>query len=73
VLSTAAIVGVSATAIDPFAFFRPSIAVSADDRRELDSGLPDALVAGKGIFATHYVNAEPLVGVAFRSNRKDRL
>jgi hypothetical protein len=25
--------------------------------RSADSGLPDALVAGKGIFATHYVNA----------------
>ena len=25
--------------------------------RSTDSGLPDALVAGKGIFATHYVNA----------------
>ena len=37
-LSSAAIAAVSATALDPFAFFRPSIAVSADDRRELDRG-----------------------------------
>jgi len=43
-LSSAAIVGVSATALDPFAFFRPSIAVSADDRRELDRGQPVARV-----------------------------
>lgn len=26
------------TPIDPFAFFRPSVAVSADDRRQLDRG-----------------------------------
>lgn len=37
-LSAAALVAAPATALDPFAFFRPSIAVSADDRRELDRG-----------------------------------
>jgi hypothetical protein len=42
--SSAAIVAVSATAFDPLAFFRPSIAVSADDRRELDRGQPIARV-----------------------------
>jgi hypothetical protein len=36
--SSAAIAAMSATALDPFSFFRPSIAVSADDRRELDRG-----------------------------------
>lgn len=30
------------TPIDPFAFFRPSVAVSADDRRQLDRGEPIA-------------------------------
>ena len=30
--------------LDPFAFFRPSIAVSADDRRDLDRGQPIARV-----------------------------
>jgi hypothetical protein len=37
-LSAAALVAAPATALDPFAFFRPSIAVSADDRRKLDRG-----------------------------------
>ena len=37
-LSAAALVAAPATTLDPFAFFRPSIAVSADDRRELDRG-----------------------------------
>ena len=37
-LSAAALVVAPATALDPFAFFRPSIAISADDRRELDRG-----------------------------------
>jgi hypothetical protein len=37
-------VGAPATALDPFAFFRPSIVISADDRRELDRGQPIARV-----------------------------
>jgi hypothetical protein len=43
-LSSAAIVAVSATTLDPFTFFRPSIAVSADDRQELDRGQPIARI-----------------------------
>jgi hypothetical protein len=43
-ISSAAIAAVSAMALDPFAFFRPSIAVSADDRQELDRGQPIARV-----------------------------
>src|SRR6476659_1891012 len=38
VLAAAALVAIPATSVDPFAFFRPSIEVSADDRRELDRG-----------------------------------
>ena len=34
----------SPAAVDPFAFFRPSIVVSSDDRRQLDRGQPVARV-----------------------------
>jgi hypothetical protein len=52
-----------ATAHDPFAFFRPSIAVSADDRRELDGDKPIARsVRGPdhevGMFAAVQVNID---------------
>ena len=43
-LSSTAIVAMSAPTLDPFAFFRLSVAVSADDRRELDRGQPIARV-----------------------------
>ena len=43
-LSAAALAAAPATAFDPFAFFRPSITVSADDRRELDRGEPIARI-----------------------------
>lgn len=37
-LSVAAMVAAPAAALDPFAFFRPSIAISDDDRKQLDRG-----------------------------------
>src|SRR6188508_1979454 len=52
-----------ATVHDPFAFFRPSIVVSADDRRELDGDKPIArVVRGAaheiGMFAAVRVNVD---------------
>lgn len=62
-LSAAALVAVPATVLDPFAFFRPSIAVSADDRRELDRGQSIArVVRGTdrevGVFAAVQVSID---------------
>ena len=62
-LSAAALVAAPATALDPFAFFRPSIAVSADDRRELDRGQSIArVVRGTdrevGVFAAVQVSID---------------
>ena len=62
-LSSAALAAVSPTALDPFVFFRPSIAVSADDRRELDRGQPIArVVRGAdreiGVFAAIQVSID---------------
>ncbi len=43
-----AVLATSATASDPFTFFRPSVVVSVDDRRSLDQGQPVArVVPGK--------------------------
>ena len=62
-LSAAALVAAPATAVDPFAFFRPSIVISADDRRELDREKPIArVVRGTdrevGVFAAVQVNID---------------
>ena len=62
-LSAAALVAAPATVLDPFAFFRPSIAVSADDRRELDRGQSIArVVRGTdhevGVFAAVQVSID---------------
>ena len=61
--SSAAIVAVSQAVLDPFAFFRPSIAVTADDHRELDRGQPVArVVRGAdreiGVFAAIQVSVD---------------
>jgi hypothetical protein len=63
VLSAAALVASPAMAFDPFAFFRPSIVVSADDRRQLDRGQPVARVVHgadreMGVFAAVQVNID---------------
>ena len=62
-LSVVALVAAPVTALDPFAFFRPSIAVTADDRRELDRGRPIArAVRGTdrevGVFAAVQVSVD---------------
>src|SRR3972149_11832062 len=62
-LSVVALVAAPVTALDPFAFFRPSIAVTADDRRELDRGKPIArVVRGTdrevGVFAAVQVSVD---------------
>jgi hypothetical protein len=61
--ATAALVAAPATSVDPFAFFRPSIAVSADDHRELERGEAIARVLGGterqiGVFAAVQVNVD---------------
>lgn len=61
--ATTALVAVPATSVDPFAFFRPSIAVSADDHRELDRGEAIARVLGGterqvGVFAAVQVSID---------------
>ena len=43
-LSAAALIAAPAAGVDPLAFFQPSIAISAEDRRELDRGQPIARV-----------------------------
>jgi hypothetical protein len=62
-LSAATLVAAPATAFDPFGFFRPSIVVSADDRRVLDRGQPIARVVHGiarevGVFATVQVSTD---------------
>lgn len=63
IVALAQVRSVPATAFDPFAFFRPAIAVSADDRRELDRGRPIArVVRGAdrevGVFAAVQVSID---------------
>jgi hypothetical protein len=63
VLSAMTIVASPASVADPFAFFRPSITVSADDRRELERGMPIARVVrgtdGEvGVFAAVHTNID---------------
>ena len=62
-LAAAAPSAAPATSLDPFAFFRPSIAVSSDDRRELDRDKPIArVVRGTdrevGVFAAVQVHID---------------